>query len=324
MNADAILLPIAFRNLRFGAALLIVTSLAACDETGAFNLNDVFAPQPDGETEIAATDETQGEFIERDVEAPEVFSANEAGLWDGRPSLGGVWVAHPDVQNPERVMIRNTENGKFVVGALFRRERLAPGPQLQLSSDAANELGVLAGAPVQLSVVVLRKERIEVTPPEPEAPAEPDAPQEADSSIPEVTESDGEAPTEIQETELDPIAAAGAAIEAADPTPAVPAAPAVTAAASAGADATVQSTLPETTLEKPFVQVGIFNVERNAKTVADQMRSAGMVPTVKTGESDGKEFWRVVVGPVSTQADQEILLKKIKDQGYSDAYTVTN
>jgi hypothetical protein len=63
-----------------------------------------------------------------DVEAPEVFDITDAGLWDGRPSLGGVWVAHPDATDPERVMIRNTETGSFVIGALFRRERENPGP----------------------------------------------------------------------------------------------------------------------------------------------------------------------------------------------------
>ena len=43
-------------------------------------------------------------LVERDVEAPGVFQVTEAGLWDGRPSLGGVWVAHPDVTEPERVI----------------------------------------------------------------------------------------------------------------------------------------------------------------------------------------------------------------------------
>ena len=64
----------------------------------------------------------------------------DQGLWDGRPSLGGVWVAHPDVTEPERVIIRNEANGKFVIGALFRRERELPGPKLQMSSDAAAAL----------------------------------------------------------------------------------------------------------------------------------------------------------------------------------------
>jgi len=115
--------------------------------------------------------------VERDVEAPEVFSMEEAGLWDGRPSLGGVWVAHPGAQDPERVLIRNAQSGATVIGALFRRERENPGPRFQISSEAANALGILPGAPTTIHVTALRLERIEdarETTPQPEAqPAAP-------------------------------------------------------------------------------------------------------------------------------------------------------
>lgn len=93
-----------------------------------------------------------------DVEAPDVFEASETGLWDGRPSLGGIWVAHPDVGTPRRVLVVNTTNGKETVGALFRRERNNPGPRIQISSDAASELGILAGQPTALRVVALERE----------------------------------------------------------------------------------------------------------------------------------------------------------------------
>lgn len=99
-------------------------------------------------------------LVERDVEAPNVFQVSDKGLWDGRPSLGGVWVAHAKVKEPERVMIRNPANGKFVVGALFRREFENPGPSLQVSSDAADALGLLAGQPQILNVVALRREEL--------------------------------------------------------------------------------------------------------------------------------------------------------------------
>ncbi|MFN3953715.1 MAG: SPOR domain-containing protein [Pararhodobacter sp.] len=104
--------------------------------------------------------------VERDVEAPDVFSLEEPGLWDGRPSLGGVWVAHPDVRDPERVVIRNGQNGETVIGALFRRERENPGPRFQISSEAANALGILPGQPTTLRVTALRLQTLEV-----EAPA---------------------------------------------------------------------------------------------------------------------------------------------------------
>ena len=91
-------------------------------------------------------------LIESYVESPEVFQVSEAGLWDGRPSLGGVWVAHPDAKIPERVIIRNSLNKKSVIGALFQREPGSAGPRLQVSSEAAKALGLLAGSPVNLTV----------------------------------------------------------------------------------------------------------------------------------------------------------------------------
>jgi hypothetical protein len=45
--------------------------------------------------------------------------------------------------------------GQSVRGALFRRERLMPGPSIQVSADAAAELGLLAGSPVKLDIVAI-------------------------------------------------------------------------------------------------------------------------------------------------------------------------
>jgi rare lipoprotein A len=77
--------------------------VAACTDTAefVFGSRDAAAAGPAPDRCRPAT--------ERDVEAPEVFDVTDEGLWDGRPSLGGVWVAHPDATDPERVMIRNTE-----------------------------------------------------------------------------------------------------------------------------------------------------------------------------------------------------------------------
>lgn len=274
-----------------GVAVLSLGLLAGCDENGQFSL-----PFPQGGATASTAGTTKStKLVERDIEAPEVFSATDQGLWDGRPSLGGVWVAHPDVSEPERVIIRNEANGKFVIGALFRKERDLPGPKLQISSDAAAALSILAGAPAPLNVTALRRE---------EAPEEPEAPpQEVDAVA---------APSEVSETSLDPIAAAGAAIEAAPATPAA-AAPPKPAAPRA-----------TSSLAKPFVQLGIFSIEANANRVAKQMRSAGMIPTVKQSQINGKPFWRVVVGPATSKSELNNLIKAIKAEGFSDAYAVTN
>lgn len=277
-----------------GLGLLL---LAGCDESGNFSL---LGPQA-GATRAAAGDGPRAtRLVERDVEAPEVFQATDMGLWDGRPSLGGVWVAHPDVKEPERVIIRNTGDGKFVIGALFRRQRDVPGPAFQVSSDAASALGLLAGSPQQLNVTALRRE---------ETPVEDAGADDAgadDSRVDDIPPA-----PEIAASDLDPVAGAAAAIGAAKATAATPApAPRPARAAS--------------TLATPFVQVGIFSVEENARNTATALRQAGLVPSVLDQTSQGKRFWRVVVGPATSTADRAAVLKKIKGIGFADAYPVTN
>ncbi|WP_253913094.1 SPOR domain-containing protein [Pseudoruegeria sp. HB172150] len=158
--------------------------LAGCGEDKEFPLLKK-KPEPEAEVTSAAATPGKTPISERDVEAPEVFEAADSGLWDGRPSLGGVWVAHPDVTGPERVLIRNEDNGKYVVGALFKRERNNPGPSIQVSSDAASALGMLAGAPEQLSVVALRRE--EAAPGPAELPISEELPESEDSAETEET-----------------------------------------------------------------------------------------------------------------------------------------
>ncbi len=291
------------RTARLLAAVTGLSLLVACGEEGP----DFSFLQPKADTEGTATSSSTT-LVERDVEAPEVFQVEEAGLWDGRPSLGGVWVAHPDATDPERVIIRNNANGKFVIGALFRRERDIPGPRLQVSSDTAAALGMLAGAPVELNVTVLRREETPVSAPVEETVEE--APEVDVATLDSASSAD---PADITETPLDPIAGAAAAIEAAAPAPAAPA-----PVAQAAAPAAVSP------LSKPFIQIGIFSVEANANRTAGMMRDAGMIPKVLEQSSNGKPFWRVMVGPAQSKSERSSLLKGVKEAGFTDAYAVTN
>ncbi|WP_347311458.1 SPOR domain-containing protein [Defluviimonas sp. SAOS-178_SWC] len=348
--------------MRQGKAQLWVAFAAALALTGCEEGKAPFgAAQPGGAGSSVASPVS----VERDVEAPNVFNLTGAGLWDGRPSLGGVWVAHSSVVDPERVMIRNPKNGKSVVGALFRRERDNPGPSLQVSSDAAEALGMLAGQPTDLSVVALRREEkpvpaeidiveeeavAEAPAPEAETPAtgaaEPTIAAAGADAAPAVTAEAGAkaapakksgglfgflrkkpktdpattapagtaAPTgQIEQTTLDPLtASAAAAIDRAD---AVAAAPAPVAAPAPA---------PASTLKRAYVQIGIFTVEANAKRAADQMKSAGMTATVKADQSQGKTYWRVIVGPAASVAERDALASRVKGIGYPDAYPVSN
>lgn len=283
---------------RLTIAVVSLALLAACEEGSMPDF--LQANDSAGDSAPVASNSTK--LVERDVEAPDVFQVTEAGLWDGRPSLGGVWVAHPDAKDPERVIIRNSANGKFVIGALFRREREIPGPRLQASSDAAAALGMLAGAPVELNVTALRRETVDETPPIEDA---------ADVEV-ATLEPSSDTSGDISQTQLDPIAGAAAALEAS--TPPAPTAPTPTSALPAKVSP----------LAKPYIQIGIFSVEANAKGTAGQMRNAGMIPTVIEQTSNGKPFWRVVVGPAQSKSERSALLKKVNAAGFSDAYAVTN
>lgn len=279
----------ALRPARLGLVLSAFAVLAACQngQTPGW-----LKPKTETVTEEGAVNANRTvKLVERDVEAPDAFQVTESGLWDGRPSLGGVWVAHPDVKDPERVIIRNEKNGKFVIGALFRRERETPGPRLQVSSDAAAAIGMLAGQPAKLNVTALRRETVA------------DAPAPTANAAPQV-----DAPKTIKQSTLKPAAKAPA------PKPLAKAAAPAPAAAKPKASG----------IGKPYIQLGIFSVEQNAKNTAEAMRVAGMIPTVKKQTSSGKTFWRVLVGPAQTTAERSSLLKKIKASGFSDAYAVTN
>ncbi len=282
-------------------AIGIALALAGCEEGQGFNL---FGPKDGASaeaTETAAPVRTGGATVERDVEAPDVFQVTDEGLWDGRPSLGGVWVAHTDVAEPLRVVVRNSANGKDVVGALFRRERATPGPSIQVSSEAAEALGIIAGQPATLEVTALIREEIEQLPPEPAMAAEAEI----------------LSPEEIEETTLDPIAAASAAIDTGNEPAITPATDHPTPVAAAAESA------PSSSLEKPFIQIGIFSVEENANNTATSMRQAGMVPIVHEQSANGRHFWRVVIGPASNRSERADLLAKVKDLGFQDAYFVS-
>ena len=306
------------------ALLLSMVGLAACDEGGGFSF-------PSGEEAVEAENLpanalNQRVQVGRDIERPDIFEVTDRGLWDGRPSLGGAWVAHPDVEQPDRVVIRNNETGRSIVGALFRRERENPGPLLQVSSDAAESLGMLPGAPTELSVVVLRRAEVEA---EPEAEINP-----VIASL--------EAPVSVEAATLDPVDTADGAdavalvATAAVATTAVlpPAVEAATAAAESAAATSV--VVAPTTEEEPIdvsavlaapveplpdgtiAQIGVFSVEANADAAAQTIIAAGFSASVLPEEVGGRTVWRVVAGPLADSS----AIAQLQGLGFLDAFIV--
>lgn len=285
-------------------ALAGVMALTACDENGALTLpgsQEAAAPLP-------ANALNQRPQRNIDVERPDILAITDEGLWDGRPSLGGVWVAHPEVTDPERVVIRNTGNGQEIIGALFRRERENPGPLLQVSSDAAEALGILPGSPTRLEVVVLRRQEAEV--------------EEAENPV--VASLD--APVAVEEAPLEPVASEADATDTAAAAVVLPAAvEAATAAAEATAAATAETIDVSSVLAAPaslpagsLAQIGVYSVEANANNSAQMITAAGIEATVTPEELGGRTVWRVIAGPLSDAAD----VARLKDMGFVDAFVI--
>jgi cell division septation protein DedD len=301
-------------------ALAATVGLAACDDNGGFALPGGNNTQATAAAPLPAN--ALGQRLQRDVdiERPDIFAINDNGLWDGRPSLGGVWVAHPEVQDPDRVVIRNTEGGQEVVGALFRRERDNPGPLLQVSSDAAEALGMLPGAPTRLEVVVLRRQEVEaITTEENPVVASLEAPVTVEAAPLEPADdqnADGAAVASVAAVTLP--AAVEAATAAVEETAAAATAAASVAAPSEPIDVSSVLEAPAPLPSGATAQVGIFSVESNANAAVATIVDAGIEAAVTPQELGGRTVWRVTAGPLTDMSD----IARLKAMGFVDAFVV--
>lgn len=285
----------AWKSLIFAG---LVASLVTGCEPGTFGMDSTTEPLADAAATAdggAVAPARSVKLVDRDVEAPDDFQTTDKALWDGRPSLGGVWVAATNVSDPMRVIMRNPANGKFVIGALFRREADNPGPKLQISSDAADALGLVAGEPAMINVTALRREEM------------PAATPDATRPLLDTTETIG--------PEVDVAATASSAIEAA--VAEQPAAPAADPAAEIVAEpvAVPAAEAPATpSTDGKAIQIGIFSLEDNAKRAVAKLAKAGIPASIRKDSSLGKDSWGVI-----TSGDKA-LLAKIKEAGFADAY----
>jgi rare lipoprotein A len=76
-------------------------------------------------------------------------------------------------------------------------------------------------------------------------------------------------------------------------------------------------------LERAYVQIGLFSVQENANNTGQTLRNAGLVPTIYDETSNGRRFWRVVVGPAPTVEDRAAVLDTVRGLGFGDAYFVS-
>lgn len=265
------------------AGVMALVILAGCDKLPGRDGADAAAP-----ARQAATLRVQ----DREVEHPEIYERTAKGLWDGRFSLGGRWVAVSDKVEAERVKIVNLDNDRQIEGALFRKEVDLPGPPIMVSMDAAEALGMQAGAPAQLRVVVVRKETVEIPAPAPAAQPAADAASTAAAAP---------GPVAAATVETSDLAAAAPAKPAAKP--ATPAAP---AAAPSGRR----------------IQVVAGGNREGADAVARKLKGESIAATVVASGTGEKPYYRVIAGPFPDGESLGAALNMIHSLGYKDAFAV--
>tara|TARA_Y100001934_G_scaffold263737_1_gene339781 strand:- start:265 stop:981 length:717 start_codon:yes stop_codon:yes gene_type:complete len=89
-------------------------------------------------------------------EKPEILDISASVIWDGEQTLGGNWISHPNVDSPERVVIKNISNGKSIVGAIFKQTKKMETENAVLSSDAAKALGISKNNQTKVQIIAVK------------------------------------------------------------------------------------------------------------------------------------------------------------------------
>ena len=142
-----------FNFKSFGKVIFLITFATTVISCGSFNNK---ARSSNNKAEI--------NFYEK----PKILDISATVTWDGSPTLGGNWVSHPDINTPERVLIKNISNGKSVVGAIFQQTKNHEKAMAAISSDAAKALSISKNNETKLQIVAIKviensKENADIT-----------------------------------------------------------------------------------------------------------------------------------------------------------------
>ena len=130
-----------FNFKSFGKILFLITLAITVTSCGSFS-NKV----------KSANNKAEINFHEK----PEILDISTSVVWDGKRTLGGNWVSHPDINSPEKVLIKNTSNGKSAVGAIFQQTRNLNKGLAAISSDAAKTLSISKNDETKLQIVAIK------------------------------------------------------------------------------------------------------------------------------------------------------------------------
>jgi len=311
---------------RFLGLIALATALGGCDQLdGLVGGADAGAPAASA-VEAGGGPAPVMKVEERDVERPDVFELEAKGLWDGRFSFGDKWVAVAANIRAERVRIINEANGREIEGALFQKEDDLPGPPIMVSQNAAEALDMLPGTPVDMRVVVIRREVVQVPGAEEAAPV-------PIAEAGQVFQIDGVSTTAIPGSVAPAPVAAAPMAPGAGANAAAAEVPAVEAISTEALETTTlgttaldaneaddASTGSRAATEGRWIQVVNGGNKDGAELTLKRLKDNGLNGTVRENGRESARLYRVVAGPYGTDAAFTAALAKIRDLGYRDAF----
>jgi len=248
--------------------------------------------------------------------------------------MNALTAAHRVLPMPSFVRVTNLENGRSLIVRVNDRGPFAKGRIIDMSRRGAQLLGFQKNGTARVRVQILAdrsravatRMKAQVQLAKVGSPITVDRlpkPAVNTQSLPPPTTPAGEAKAP------EPVAPSPtpAPLPVQPATPPAPAAPTVTASAiepvaapSATEAAVSQSPVTPTSL---FVQVGAFGVHENALKMQARLASVGSVK-LKHKLINGRDIYRVRIGPLASVADADRMLESVVGTGYPDARIVVD
>ncbi len=245
--------------------------------------------------------------------------------------------AHRTLQMPAIVRVTNLENGRSTVVRVNDRGPFARARVIDLSRTAAEEIDMVGKGTARVRIEQLQAESLAVK----EVALSGGGPAEQQQAVAQLANGSRTAPPPAPAPT--PVAVPPPPImQASYEPPPAPAAPAQAAYVppprnvpfgaprSASGDvpptiaslsATTSAATPSSQLSGFFVQVGAFSTHENAERQRSAVRSYGN-PEVSQVSANGREVYRVRLGPYTTQDAAGIVADRLKRSGYGDARVV--
>jgi rare lipoprotein A len=249
--------------------------------------------------------------------------------------------AHRTLQMPAIVRVTNLENGRSTVVRVNDRGPFARSRVIDLSRTAAEEIDMVGKGTARVRIDQLQAESLAVK----DVALSGGGPAEQQQAVAQLASGSRAAPTPAPAPAPAPVpvAAPPPVMQASYEPPPAPAAAVQTVYAppprtgtpfgaprSASGDvpptiaslsATTATATPSSQLNGFFVQVGAFTTQENAEKQRGAVRSYGN-PEISQVSANGRDVYRVRLGPYTTQDAAGIVADRLKRSGYGDARVV--